>query len=234
MGLIVVAFGVPFVAPRVPFLVEEKIPSTRVRGSFVGFSVAATLFGLAAPLIFYRGVGWEALIPELFFAGGVVPLTVFSAVQRRPGGALSATGRGIAYGCAVLIATLLGGEFVSITVAVVGGIMFHLSTEAFLAALVMCQVLRVAGLAMALIYCTSRRRPAWHALAPLVALHVSWIMTAALMVPVAFSEVMFFGQPYSRAPGSLLLASAAASIAAIVSARPTAVRGIGTRAVLAE
>jgi hypothetical protein len=219
MGLIVVAFGVPFVAPRVPFLVEEKIPSTRVRGSFVGFSVAATLFGLAAPLIFYRGVGWEALIPELFFAGGVVPLTVFSAVQRRPGGALSATGRGIAYGCAVLIAMFIASRFAFTTVALLGATTFRLTEASFRTAFLMCHVLPAGVLAIALLYWTSARRAAARALAPVLALHVSWITAAALLVPAAFSKLAFFGQPYSRLPGSLVVASTAASIAAVVSVR---------------
>lgn len=82
----------------------------------------------------------------------------------------------------------------------------------------MFHVLPAGCLAIALMYWTSPRRQTWHALAPLVALHVSWITVAALAIPTAFSPSLFFGAPYSRVPGSLLVASAAASIGAVVSA----------------
>lgn len=214
VGLLVVAFSAPFVAPRTPFLADEEIPSTRVGRSVMALSVAVTLLGLAAPLMFYRSVGSQVL----FFATAVLPLTFFSAVQHRTGGALSPTGRGIAYGCAVLIATFIGGECASTAVALVGVIDFGLTAETFRAALVMSHVLPAGCLAIALMYWTSPRRQTWHALAPLVALHVSWITVAALAIPTAFSPSLFFGAPYSRVPGSLLVASAAASIGAVVSA----------------
>jgi serine/threonine protein kinase len=224
IGLLVAAFSVLFVAPRTAFLVDEELVATPVRWSFMAFSVAATLFGLAAPLIFFRTADSHTLSVELFFAAGVLPLTLFSAVQQRTG-AFSPAGRGVAYGCAVLIATFIAGDCASTTLAITGVTTFGLSAETFQAALTICYVLPTAVLGSALIYWTSPRSPTRRALAPFVALHVSWITAAALTIPSAFSQLVFFSRPYSRMPGSLLLASAAASSAAIVSARIAARRG---------
>jgi len=219
IGLVVVAISLPFVAPRTPFLTKMPVPSTPVSGRFLGFSMAATVFGLAAPLVFYGTIASYTWYVELFFAAAVLPLTLFGVVQQRARGSLSPTVRGIAYGWAVLMATIAGCQFAFMTVAVVAGTRFGFNEETFHTALVMSAVLSPGVLAIVLIYCTSPRRPAWHAVAPLVALHVSWVAAAMLLIPVAFSKLVFFGHAYSRTPGSLLLASVAASIAAVVSAR---------------
>jgi hypothetical protein len=218
-GLVIVGVGVLLVAPRTPFLADEEIPAIPVSRAFVWFSVAAMLFGLAAPFVSYGTVDLRLFYRQLFFAAGVLPLSIFSVLHQRAGGALSSTVRGLAYGCAVLIAAVIGSLFGFVTFTLLGLAIFHVP-EQYLRVAVVCFCALPSGvLATGVIYLRSPGRRTWHPIAPLIALQLSWIASAALVIPSAFVGVLSIGQNTVRTPGYLLTLSAAASIAAVVSAR---------------
>jgi hypothetical protein len=230
-GLVVVVIGVLFAAPRIPFLADEDISSVPVGRPFVAFSLATTAFALAAPLMigtFDRSI----LYIELVFAAGVLPLSMFSVLQRSRG-ALSLPMRGIAYGCAFLFVTTLGSLVGFLTVTANLITRFGLPRQALWAASVFFSAVPSMVLGIAVIYWTSHRRPAWHEIAPVVALHLSWICPALLIIPNGFVGLWSDGQDKARAAWILLMLSAAASIAALVSARAAGRRAVGAASAIA-
>jgi serine/threonine-protein kinase len=230
VGLVAVALGVLFVAPRTPFLADLPIPAAPLNRRFVWFSVAATLLGLTAPLISPS----RSVSGELFYAAGVMPLTIFGILQQRTRTALSASLRGAAYGCAVLIAALVGGTFGFLTYFLFGVAIFHVPEQYLRAGLIVFSALPSAVVALGTIYFRLRRTRMWHPMAPLAALHLSWIGSSALILPAVFGGVLggllSNGETTQRTPGYLLAASAAASICALVSARASARRAVATPA----
>jgi serine/threonine-protein kinase len=219
VGLAAVALGVLFVAPRTPFLGDRPVPGAPLNTRFVWLSVAATVLGLTAPLI----PGSRSVTGELFYAAGVLPLSVFSILQRRTRSALSPSFRGAAYGCAVLSASLVGGAFGLLTFFLFGLGFLHLSDRWFRAGLIVFGVLPASLLAAGVLYIRLRRGGTWHPVAPLVALHLSWIGCAALMLPTAFAGLLngllSKADTSLRSPAYVLMLSAAASVAAVASAR---------------
>jgi hypothetical protein len=222
-----VALAVVIAAPRGGFLAEEEIRAAPLSARFTWLSVAATLLALIAPLI----PGARSMGAELFYAVGALPLAVFGILHRRTMSALSPTVRGVTYGCAVLSAVVIGGVFGFLTYFMFA-LALHLPEQYFRAGMVVFSALPAGLVAIGVLHFRLRRSGTWHPIAPLVALHLSWIGASVLILPSAFAGLLSGfasgSETQLRAPGYLLTLSAAASIAALVSARPSARRAAAT------
>ena len=230
VGLAVVALGVLFVAPRTPFLADLPIPAAPLNRLFVWFSVAATLLGLTVPLLSPS----RSVSGELFYAAGVLPLGIFSIVQQRTRTALSPSVRGLAYGCAVLSAALVGGAFGFLTFFILGISILHVPEQFLRAGLIIGSALPAGLVAAGLFHVRVRGSGTWHPVAPVLALHLSWIGVSALTLPTAFLGLLnglsSGGETNLRSPAYVLMLSAAASIAAVASMGASVRRAVATPA----